>query len=224
MRATSKFLALALAAMLQPAIAAPKPIELNFEDITSKVDLDGLVDLQTVQYAGVAFKGAAWGVTPAGVCGGEADIVMRDGGCGAFWLSADPHFSSPGGTQAARIVLDGGFINGSSLYYSAARGSVITVSLYAGEDSTTDPIRTYGLTGGCQTGANFCTWNQLTLDFNGVAKSLVISGADNSVLLDDLSFLPSDVTQPAPLPEPGSIGLALAALGALGWARKRAAR
>jgi len=223
MRATSKFLALALAAVLQPAIAAPAPIELKFEDIVSKVDADGLVDLRTLQYPGVEFQGAAWGVTRAGgACGGEADIVMPNGGCGAFWLSADPTTGSQSGPQVARIVLSGGFSSGSTLIYSVERNASVTVSVFGSEDYTVAPITTYSLAGGCSTGANFCEWNTLALDFSGVAKSLVISGTDNSVLLDDLSFSPSSTTQP--LPEPGSVALALAALGALGWARKRAAR
>lgn len=224
MRATSKLLALALAAVLQPAIAAPAPIVLDFEDITTKVDPDGVVDLKTPRYAGVEFKGAAWGLTTSACdIDATANFITRDGGCGAFLL-ASARSGSATGTQFATINLADGFIAGSSLWYSAMTASAITVTLFEGLDAT-GRSTTYdqGLTKGNCSRATFCDWSELKFSFDGVAKSIVISGADRSVMLDDLSFQPFS-TQPAPLPEPGSIALALAALGALGWARKRAAR
>lgn len=221
MRATSKLLALALAAVLQPAIAAPAPIELNFEDIISKVDDDGLLDLTKVDYAGVEFKGASWGVTRRGApCNGETSF-SAERGCGAFLLGAL-------GGSSATIYLADGFTSGSSLYYSALAGSGIKLSLYKSLDITDDNlIATLPTTldsGNCGTTVIFCAWEQLRLDFNGVAKSLVISGKEGAVMLDNLSFAPFAVTDPTRLPEPGALALALSALGALGWARKRAAR
>lgn len=222
MRAMSKFLALALAAVLQPAIAAPAPIVLNFEDITTKVDPDGIVDLKTPRYTGVEFKGAAWGITNI-ECDGVANFITRDGGCSGMLL-ASARAGSAAGTQSATINLVDGFVAGSSLWYSAMLDSAITITLYAGLDAT-GRITSYdqGLTKSDCSRATFCDWSQLAFNFDGVAKSIVISGADRSVMLDDLSFLPFS-TQPAPLPEPGGVALALAALGALGWTRRRAAR
>lgn len=222
MRATSKFLALALAAVLQPAVAAPAPIVLDFEDITTKVDPDGIVDLKIPRYAGVEFKGSAWGITNI-ECDGVANFITRDGGCSGMLL-ASARSGSAAGTQLATINLVDGFVSGSSLWYSAALNSAITVTLYAGLDAN-DRIASYeqSLAKSNCSRAAFCDWNELAFNFNGVAKSIVISGADRSVMLDDLSFLPF-ATQPAPLPEPGGVALALAALGALGWTRRRAAR
>jgi hypothetical protein len=51
---------------------------------------------------------------------------------------------------------------------------------------------------------------------------VTISGVDQRLMLDDLQF-----TTPAvgtPLPEPASVALALGALGAAGWTRRRAVR
>lgn len=62
----------------------------------------------------------------------------------------------------------------------------------------------------------------MSLSFQGVARSVVFSALDQSVLLDDLSFTTPSAT--GRLPEPTSVALALGALGALGWSRRRAAR
>jgi hypothetical protein len=230
MRATSKFLALALAAMLQPAFAAPAPIELSFEDLTTKVDDDGLVDMTTLDYGGVAFKGKAWGLTNSD-CDGVAKFLTRDGGCGAVLLAATRAGSS-GGTEKVTINLANGFITGSSLFYSAMADSALTVTLYEDVDGKgratayAPPALGLKLSDCTISPFTFCDWNELKFvfeDVNAVAKSVVISGLDRSVMLDDLSFLPAATTAPNPLPEPGGVALALAALGALGWARKRAA-
>ena len=69
----------------------------------------------------------------------------------------------------------------------------------------------------------FCNWSPtINLRFEGVARSVSFTAGDQTVLLDDLRFTTPAAT--GRLPEPTSIALALSALGALGWARKRAAR
>ncbi|MFG6433829.1 hypothetical protein [Roseateles sp. LYH14W] len=232
MRATSKLLALALAAVLQPAIAAPAPIVLDFEDITTKVDADGVVDLKIPRYAGVEFKDAAWGLTSS-TCDSEAvsNFFTRPanpatgdagGGCSGLLLASARSGSSIE-RQFATINLTDGFVTGSSLWYSATTDSTINVTVYEGLDGSGRRMVYEDLEKSNCNGATFCDWSELKLSFDFTAKSIVISGADRSVMLDDISFQPFS-TQPAPLPEPGGIALALAALGALGWARKRAAR
>lgn len=71
--------------------------------------------------------------------------------------------------------------------------------------------------------ATFCDWGDpLTLSFGVVAKSMVISGADESFMLDNLSLIGNEATLPGQLPEPASLALALSAPGVLDWSRKRA--
>ncbi|RZJ84915.1 MAG: hypothetical protein EOO64_02470 [Massilia sp.] len=226
MRSTSKFLALALATALQPAVAAVTPISLDFEDITGSTYPDGVLELLN-HYSGVEFKGASWGVANLG-CDGIADFVERNGKCSGFLLAGDPSKPTPVPTpaQTATIDIASGFISGSSLYYSALVNSGVTITAFEGLDGTGRSFSSGRLqSGGCQQSNGFCDWFRLDFALGDVvAHSLVITGRDSSVMLDDLSFLPTDVTQPGALPEPAGLALSLAALGALGWARKRTVR
>ncbi|WP_457419336.1 hypothetical protein [Roseateles sp. P5_E7] len=228
MRATSKLLALALTAALQPAVAGVVP--LTFEDFKATEDNDGLLKL-TDQYIkdGIVFSGAAWaqvhspypGSDP--VCGsdGVAKFVPHDGGCVALALNGGGSF---------RLNFAPGFISGTSMFYSALEGAGVKIRLYEGENGTGNStlLQGLGLTeANCTTvrGARFCNWDLLTLTFDGIARSMDVSATDQSLMLDDFSFVQSGTTTPpGRLPEPASLVLAFSALGALGWARKRAAR
>lgn len=229
MRATSKLLALALAAALQPAMAAVAPISLNFEDIVDSTNADGVLNLLIPRYAGVEFKESSWGVSNIG-CDGIVDFLAgAKGGCNAFLLAGDmtKPLPSPVTGKTATINLSGGFITGSSLYYSALRDSGVTITAYAGLDGSGRSFDfDLNSLGGCGGSPGFCSWTKLDLDLGSfTAHSLIVTGIDNSVMLDDLFFVAPDDTQPpGRLPEPGSIALTLGALGALGWKRKRKAR
>lgn len=229
MRAKSKLLALALTAALQPAIAAVAPISLNFEEITWPADADGVLSLHGPIYTGVEFKDASWAVSST-ACDGIVNFVARNTGeCNAFLLASNmlKPLPSPVTDQTAKINVTGGFITGSYLYYSALRDSGVTITAYTGLDGTGTPLDfDLNILGGCAGSPGFCNWTKLDLDLGSfTARSLVITGIDNSVMLDDLFFVAPDATQPPGLlPEPGSIALTLGALGALGWNRKRKTR
>lgn len=219
MRTTSKLLALALAAALQPAMA--DTVVLDFEDVTTTALLNG-------SYNGVNVSGAAWSATSE-VCSYGPNLdpgdvsFTRPGSCGALWLAEDPTKSSNNGAKSLTVSLAGGFIESLSFVYS---GSVNfpNFSVHVFDDLGNE--LGLGLSGlqaaGCS-GFVFCNWSQpITLSFEGVAHSVVFTAVDQTVLLDDLRF-----TTPAPasqLPEPTSIALALGALGGLGWVRRRTAR
>lgn len=237
MRTKSKLLALALAAALQPAFAGVAPISVNFENISSSLDADGVLSLLDPSYPGVPgvqFKGSAWGIGSQ-TCNADFAFSFTPraaGGCNAFLL-AGANLGAPSGTQTATINLVGGFVTGdagsansndrSYLYYSALLSSSLSITAYEGLDGTGKDFKlTVSGVGGCGASAPFCAWNRLNLDVGSfTAHSLVISGLDQRVLLDDLQFIAPSSTQPPALPEPGSIALALGALGALAWSRKR---
>ncbi len=239
MRATSKLLALGLAALVQPAFAALEPVYIDFEKITLSLDQDGMVSLATNNpYAdlGVAFTGGAWGVvSDARGCGGFVSFVPVGGsGCGALLLANDPKAGSAAAIGVAAANADPsftlnfaeGFIAGSSLSYKALQGANVRIELFSelngvGSLGTVDGLIQSDC--GSVTGATFCDWgNPLKLAFGGVAKSMVVSGADESFMLDNLSLQRQDAAVPGQLPEPASLVLALSALGVLGWSRKRA--
>ncbi|WP_077034580.1 hypothetical protein [Pelomonas sp. KK5] len=77
-------------------------------------------------------------------------------------------------------------------------------------------------------GSAYCNWDLLSYDFGSTdVYSIELFGTNGKVFFDNLSFgnLLAGPTNPGgSVPEPGGVALSLAALGALGWTRKRVAR
>jgi len=216
MRTTSKLLALALAAALQPALAGT--VELKFEDLAaaaSPVSLDG------VGYHGVDISGAAWGIVSSTVaCGGNADFI-RDDSCGALELA---DFSSNAPEQSLKLSISGGF-EALSFVYSGKSGSSLAAYVFDADGNYLAWVESLAGSG-CGSNYTWCDWSgTITLDnfFDGALASYVVfTGTNRSFLLDDIVFTtPQSTTPPGQLPEPTSVALALGALGALGWTRKR---
>lgn len=214
MRTTSKLLALALTAAMQPAMAGA--VFLNFEDVTT-------TELLNKTYNGVAVSGAAWTATSE-ACnyGGVPGSVsfVRTSSCGALWLAEDPTSSSPNAPRSLTLTLTEGFINALSFVYSASTDTPnLKVHVYdaAGRELG---LGLDGLAGSACSTYVFCNWSQtMSYSFQGTARYVTFTALDQSVLLDDVRF-----TTPGRLPEPASLALAIGALGALGWARKRSGR
>lgn len=208
MRMTSKFLAVALTATLQSAMAGTIP--LNFEDVTSLSKFDG-------NYNGVNIKGSAWGGTSE-VCNGDISF-LRDGSCGALWLAVDPTQRPTGKIESLTMSIADGFEGLSFLYSGSATAINLSVHVYDATGAELGAGLT-DLSGAACNQYQFCNWSlPLTLNFTGIARSVTFSALDQGVLLDDIVF--KTPTSTGRLPEPTSVALALGALGALGWSRKR---
>lgn len=226
MRATSKLLALVLAAALQPAFAN---VELNFNDITPAVNPDGsgavVVGDRYLLSDGVQFTGAALGVSSF-LCVTDPDnqigfgFVDAGGGCGGAVLLSATSTSGPTFT----INFADGFVAGSSFVYSALQASHVSITVYDQLNGKgNDWLQVDPTPSSCNLdGVSFCKWTPLDLAFDGTAYSIVISGVDEAFMLDNLSLVAAEA--PNPTPEPGSIALALGALGAAGLTRRRRAR
>ncbi|RTL34442.1 MAG: PEP-CTERM sorting domain-containing protein [Burkholderiales bacterium] len=210
MRTTSKFLAVALTASLQSAMAGTIP--LNFEDLTTLSKLNG-------NYHGVNISGSAWGGTSE-VCNGDISF-LRAGSCGALWLAVDPTQRKTGKLESLTMSIADGFEGLSFLYSGNATLINLSVHVYDAAGAELG-IGLTGLTGQSCANYQFCNWSQpITLNFTGLARSVTFSALDQAVLLDDLTFKTPSTT--GRLPEPTSVALALAALGGLAWSRKRKA-
>lgn len=227
MRVMSKLLALALAAALQPAMAAP--VQVDFEDIngTSGPDRDGIFRLlDRYSASSLEFSGDAWGVaSAANGCDGSYGF-KSDSGCGAALVTGDPFTVPSGSSKTLKLNVLNGFVRGSSLDFSSLDSGMF-ITVYSGLDGTGDSttFSGFGRSSSCTvSGFRFCNWNSLTLDFTGVAKSIFVTGQDARVMIDNLSFVSAPASSPSGLPEPSSIVLALGAIGALGVVRRRAAR
>jgi hypothetical protein len=220
MRAKSTLLALGLAAALQPALAGV--VTLGFEQPSDWGKL-------TNQYAGqgVSFSGDAWAVGSAlGNCNGDW-LFARTGSCGGLLLGADPFDQPTGDVKTFTINVSGGFLDKFGFVFGQRSGANVAISVYDGLDGKGTELGTAGaLNGGLcdEPSLRFCgDWPAGSVDFSGTARSVVISGFDQFLMLDDLRFTMAD-QPPGRLPEPASLALALSAVGALGWVRRRSAR
>lgn len=223
MRATSTLLALALAAALQPAMA--DTVTLKFEDLTS-------VDKIGDRYAssGISFSGDAWGITSVvGDCGG-AFPWSRSGvtSCGALELTKDALAATNNALASFTINVAGGFIDAFSFVFAVRANPGVSIQIWDGLNGTGNALlpQAASLTGAVcpATNQSFCgVWPGMSLAFSGVAHSITVSGIDQRLALDDLSFI-TPASNPNQLPEPTSVVLAAGALGALAWTRRRKAR
>jgi hypothetical protein len=214
----TQLIALALtAAALQPAAA--DTVSLNFENLSAAA-----VQL-TTQFSGngVVFSGDAWGVKSRyNGCGGNASF-LHTGSCGAVLL-ADNVSGGPISNPYSdfTVSLTGGFVNEVSFAYSALSGADVLIQLFDATGSLLAQVGNLTTANCASTGVSFCNWFDGSIAFAGVATSIVFSAIDQTLMIDDLKF-----TTPAAsgtVPEPGSIALALGALGALAWTRKRHSR
>ncbi len=224
MRTTSKLLALALTAALQPALA--DTVTLNFEDVTSSVLVGNRYSSQ-----GVAFTGNAWGVkSNQAPCGAGGLFFSHAGSCGALLLAGTAGQTTDNLAKSFTINVADGFVTEFSFLYGIRALNGVTIKVFSGLDGgglNENPLAILALGNSPQcTGigqVQFCdpNWITSTMKFDGVAHSVVVSGIDQRLMLDDLKFITPAAN--GRLPEPASIALALGALGALGWARRRTA-
>lgn len=221
MRMLSKFVAVALAASLQPVMA--DTLLLDFEDLTT-------TQLLTGTYQGVDFSGSAWSARSSdGNCGGSISFE-RSNSCTALLIANNPGQTDVAGEKSLTISLASGFVDAVSFAFSGkVNEKLLSVTIFDAQGGTLATLA--GLEGSeCANGFIYCNWSDAdgnpptTLLFKGTASSITFTSAkDNTVLLDDLRFTLA-AGNPQALPEPGSVALAFGALGALGWTRRRTAR
>ena len=137
-------------------------------------------------------------------------------------LSNDANFTyysgapSPLGTayahDTAYIDVAAGVAGNLSFFYSTPVDVAGAIKVYSGLDGTGTLLGTFDL--GANSSEFYDTWSQVTLRFDGVARSFDLTGSDNVVGFDNISAVP----------EAGSSAMLLGGLVLLaGLARRRRA-
>ncbi len=214
MRKTSKLLALTLAVGLQPAMAGT--VTLDFNDVTATAPL-------TNQYAGapwfVEASGAAWAAANVSCFPNDPIAIAFPGAgnCGALWL-AEPNDNQ---TSSMTLKVGNGFDALSFIYAGSNGDSKLSVSIYDAAGLLLSSLDNLGAQS-CG-GDFFCVWSsEISLTGFKGASTVKFEADNQAFLLDNLSFTTNGAG--GQLPEPGGVALALGALGALGWTRKRSSR
>jgi hypothetical protein len=196
-----KVIAALAAGLLSAAPAFSAPVVLDFEGTTG--------------YASIAdYYGGGSGPNYGILFGGDAQGLVND-------IPGFPNFSNaptPGtvmavnGTDAVMNVATG-FSGTASFFYSSAEAT--TVSIYSGLNGTGDVLGTFQLLANYQDGCDdspACHWDQLSLDFGGIAQSIDF-GTAAGVGFDNIAV--------APVPLPAAIWLLGSSLLGLGGVARR---
>lgn len=116
-----------------------------------------------------------------------------------------------------------GFSKGFSFAYSSPYVDT-TVSLYSGLDGTGDLLASTTLpltaASGCDasisSGAQYCPFSDLSIAFNGTAKSVLFGGQVNRQVFDDFTFGSTTVGAVSAAPEPESWSLMMLGIALVG--------
>ncbi len=216
---------LACCSLMAVALSASASVELTFED---RGVVTGAVGNP---YAGITFSGSPFtrGSTLAGGTGnfvGQVDASHLTNNVAMF--VNDPAIGT-GFSSSLTINVAAGF---STLFqmlyttYDSWPGTNVQIFSEADGKGTllgsTGPFPLVDQTG-C-TAPLACNWGLLDIDLDdNVAHSVVITSPDNVFYFDNIVFgdLPSGTTDPGTVPEPTGAALALTALGALAFTRRR---
>ncbi|MDC8785524.1 PEP-CTERM sorting domain-containing protein [Roseateles koreensis] len=214
----------ALAACTLPAAAAP--VFMDFETVPNAVN-DLTVAANNPYAADVTFLSNALSMTSAWLDPTADGNFFRDPAVYGS-VTKGAMFMSGGNDATTRLVFDvnAGFSSELKLLYAAGEATG-TISVYddVGGHGSRLSVVSLGSTGAClnpdtqQVVTGFvCNWRTVDINFSGTAQSVVISGTNNAFWFDDIRL---GADGGGNVPEPSSVALSLAALGALGWSRKQ---
>lgn len=193
----------------------------------STLTFEGVGDLQTVGsfYAdkGISFGGDAYGIVSV-VSNGSGRFKNTPSGSTALTLISNDE-------DVSFIVnISAGFQSELDLWFSTQRGGAGEIRLYdqingLGNELTAAPLALDPVSQtGCVDpvfGAMICQWRETGISFQGTAYSLRISGsAEGLLFIDNLRLGAADSNN---VPEPASLALALAGVGAAALTRRRKA-
>jgi hypothetical protein len=204
------FAAAALVAALPAVAVQPVTTTLTFDE-------DAVDSSFFVQSVGNFYEGA-------GALFDDAAFALRNDALGPYFSNAPSAlgvlaFDGLAANMVVNAAAGKAFVEQLSFHFASTVDVPLAVSVYAGADGNGQRLARLGLfenviDSGC-IGTAYCYWQKVSIDFAGQAQSLVFSTAGGQIAYDDITI--------STVPEPTTLALMLAGLGAVGLlARRRA--
>jgi len=224
-----------------PLVVRADVITLNFEGIAPYPN-DNDVLIENYYDGGAASNGAIgpnYGVTFSSgatlLCLNSLTVDCSNTSKGGSGVAGSEFNAMYFPTTNPYMDVAAGFTTGFSMAYTNPFDESEGINIYSGVDGTGTLLASASLPGtpdgatACPGyDANYCPFEDFSVAFSGTAMSIEFTGAANSSTYDDFTFGSTTVGGGGGVSasEPGTLallGLGLAALGALGMRRRRAA-
>jgi len=193
--------------------ASATVFQLTFEGVGNLNQVGNFYNGDGPDNYGVSFSGATLGIVDADA-GGSGNFANEPTGDTVMFFLDENN---------ARMTVAAGFDTGFSFYYSSIANAG-DVYVYDGPDGTGNLLASLNLpalgsdpNGGDPTGA-YNIWANVGVGFNGIAQSVVFSGAANFIAFDNVTFGSRNANL---IPLPTGAGMAFLGLGLAGLRRRR---
>lgn len=206
-----KMLSSVAAALLAAAPALPATaVTLDFEGAPGYVN--PIAEFYNGGTDSLGQSGPNYGVSFTGAVAGLSNDAL-----GPYYSNAPTPLTVVFGFDSSAFMnVAGGFGGILTFAYSSSAAVANAVNVFSGLNGTGTLLGSANLLGNAQTGCSdtaFCNFDELSVAFAGIGRSVSLGGGAPNVLYDNIAI--------APVPEPETYALMLAGLAVIAGVRRR---